>query len=357
MPLPPQSHIFFARCLPRVAALLAVAPGAAYAHGQKAQIGAGPPWTEWPYAPEIILLGFAVAAVYVAGWWKRRGRSGAPSPLRHASFFAGLATILSALLTPLDTLGEHSFAMHQVQHLLLAGVGPLLFMLATPQNLLVAGTPEVCRAALLAPLLRSGTAHGLARMIGSPTASVVLLVSTIYFWHIPSVHNFSVIDSPTHYAMHVTMLLAGFVFFWRVFDPRPAPLGASYGVRITMGWFATSAGMPLGAYLALKSRALYPAYDWTGRPWGLNALQDETLGGLIMWIPGGVVYALVLLIVIRLWSAREERSELLRRRGFAPDSGRSLRSRNRALVLGLSAVVFVVFASVIAIGSLNLIIP
>ena len=265
--------------------------------------------------------------------------------------------MLAALVTPLDTLGEHSFAMHQVQHLLLAEVGPLLFMLATPQNLLVAGTPEAFRGALLAPLMKSATARFLVRIFTGPTAAVLLLVATLYLWHIPSVHNLAVLDAPTHYAMHVTMLLTGLIFFWRVFDPRPAPLGASYGVRLSMGLFATSAGVPLGAYLALKSRPLYMAYESTGRPWGLNALQDETLGGLIMWIPGGVVYALVLLIVIRLWSAREERGELLRRRGLETDSARSPRSGNHAVALGLCAIVFVVFTSVIVLASLNLIIP
>lgn len=356
MPSQLKQQNFFGKWRLSAAALLAMVPAAACAHGPKsARIE--PSWTEWPYAPEIIFLGFLVTAVYFAGWWKRRDRSGAPSPWRHASFFAGLAAMLAALVTPLDTLGEHSFAMHQVQHLLLAGVGPLLFMLATPQNLLVAGTPEAFRGALLAPLMKSATARFLVRIFTGPTAAVLLLVATLYLWHIPSVHNLAVLDAPTHYAMHVTMLLTGLIFFWRVFDPRPAPLGASYGVRLSMGLFATSAGVPLGAYLALKSRPLYMAYESTGRPWGLNALQDETLGGLIMWIPGGVVYALVLLIVIRLWSAREERWELLRRRGLETDSARSPRSGNGAVALGLCAIVFVVFTSVIVLASLNLIIP
>lgn len=356
MPSQMRRHDLLRRRRLSIATLLAAAPAAAYAHSQKGA-QAGPSWTEWPYAPEIILLGCLVALVYAAGWWKRRERSGTPSAWRHASFFAGLAAMLAALVTPLDTLGEHSFAMHQVQHLLLAGVGPLLFTLAAPQQLLVAGTPEALRGALLAPLMASGTVRILAHVFMSSTGSVLLLVATLYFWHIPSMHNLAVLDSPVHYAMHMTMLVTGLIFFWRVFDPRPMPLGASYGVRLAMGLFATSAGVPLGAYLALKSRPLYGAYDWTGRPWGLNALQDETLGGLIMWIPGGIVYALVLLIVIRLWSAREDRSELLRRRGLEPHSERSPQSGNRAVVLGLCAIVFVMFTSVIALASLNRIVP
>ena len=72
---------------------------------------------------------------------------------------------------------------------------------------------------------------------------------------------------------------------------------------------------------------------------------------------GNAVYALVLLIVIRLWSAREERGELLRRRGLETDSARSPRSGNHAVALCPGAVVFVVFTSVIVLASLNLIIP
>lgn len=301
------------------------------------------------------VLAVLVAGIYIRGWSRRRGRPGAPSAARHAGFFAGLLLIVVALATPIDTLGEHSFAMHQVQHLLLAGLGPLLFMVAAPQSLLLAGTPEPVQR-LVGALLESGTARGFSHMFASPTGSVLFFTITLYFWHLPPVHNQAVLDTGTHYAMHVTMLLAGFLFFWRVFDPRPAPVGTTYGVRLAMAWFVTSVGVPLGAYLALKSRPLYSAYDFTGRPWGLSAMQDETLGGLIMWIPGGVVYALALLIVIRLWNAREERTDRWRRRGLPARPEGAAGTGNRSLVLGLTAIVATVFAAVIAVAALNLVV-
>ena len=316
-------------------------------------------WASWPVSLDILLPVLAAAALYIAGVKRRRGRDHGTSGWRHTSFFGGLAALLIALQSPLDALADHSFTMHQVQHLFLGALGPMLLMLAAPQTLLVAGMPEPLRRRLLAPLLASRVVRLVFSFFAHPAIASLLMIAVPVFWHLPKFHNLSVLATSVHYVMHVTMLVAGLFFFWRVLDTRPAPQGASYGVRIVMSWAVIAGNTPLGAYIALKSTALYLAYDATGRLWELDPLHDEQLGGLLVWVPGGIVFAALLLIVIRMWGAREDRVNVLRKRGIELRSSfRSSQSAaNLRMARRLAAIAVAVGAGVIAAGMLQQFMP
>jgi putative membrane protein len=341
--------------LAQVVALLWV-PQIAWAH-----IGGSEstnPWSNWPFELEILAGVSIAAALYLTGWMRRYGRTASISAWRHASFFAGLALLLIALHSPLDALADHSFTMHQVQHLLLGALGPMLLLLAAPQTLLVAGMPGAMRERVLAPLLVNRSVQATFSFLAHPVVATFVLIAALYFWHLPKYHNLAVIDVPVHYAMHVTMLVSALFFFWRVLDPRPAPVGAGYGVRVIMASVAMAGSTPLAAYITYKTTVLYPAYDEKGRVWSLDALLDERFGGLIMWIPGGIVFGVLLLIVIRLWGKREDRLNALGKRGvvskqilFSPNSG------NGRLAWGLAVIPLVVFACVVAVGFLQRVLP
>ncbi len=350
----------WARCqllviLARVAALVCI-PQIAWAHTDGG-VSANP-WSRWPFEPEIIAGVLIAAALYLAGWARRYGRTASISGWRHASFFAGLAVLLVALQSPLDALADHSFMMHQVQHLFLGALGPMLLLLAAPQTLLVAGMPGAMREHVLAPLLVSRSVQAAFAFLAHPVVATFVLTGALYFWHLPKYHNLAVIDVPVHYVMHVTMLVSALFFFWRVLDPRPAPVGAGYGMRVVMASAAIAGSTPLGAYIAFKSSVLYPAYDVKGRLWGLDALLDERFGGLIMWVPGGVVFGVLILIVMRHWGKREDRLDALGRRGLvskpvlsSPNTG------NGRLAWGLAVIPLVIFACVVAVGFLQRVLP
>lgn len=326
-----------------VFALLLGVAATAFGHGEDGHAeGAA---LAWPFAPEILAGTFLFACVYAAGMLRRREAANRASAWRHVSFFAGLAALLAALQSPLDAAAEHSFALHQVQHLFLQSVGPMLLMLAAPQAMLVAGMPQAWRAGALAAVVSNTAVRAIFGLAARPAAATLLLVGSLFFWHIPRYHDLALADDGVHYLMHFTMLASGLLFFWRLFDPRPAPAGAGYGVRLTMTFAAITATTPLGAFLALKSAVLYPGYDAQGRLWPqLGALQDEQLGGLAMWIPGGLILAVAALLVIRLWGARERLSEKRRLRELASNApparaaGVALRAKNRALAFRLLAI-------------------
>jgi putative membrane protein len=319
--------------------------GLAHAHG-----GAAPlPWTAWNITPDILAGILLVAALYGAGLWRPRVRERATPRWRRAAFFSGLAAVFVALQSPLDTLADHSFFMHQLQHLLLQTVAPMLLMLAAPQAIFVAGVPAALRRGVLGPILASRPVRGAFGFLALPWIAALLLVASLYAWHWPPYHDLAVLDDAVHYLMHFTMLAAGLLFFSVIFDPRPAPLGARYGTRINILWAAMTANVLLGASLALKDSALYAAYDQIGRLWEMGALEDERLGALIMWIPGNVVCVPAFFVLLRMWGSQEARIEARRARGI-PSSGVAATATNYRVALWLALAAFLGFAGTLGIG-------
>jgi putative membrane protein len=301
----------------------------------------------WTFTPEILIGLSILAALYAAGLWRLRGRDNAVASSRHASFIAALAAWLIALQSPLDLLAEHSFYMHQVQHLLLQTVAPMLFMLSAPQRLLAAGMPVPVRRAVLAPFIASRAVRGLFGFLAQPWIAALLLVASLYAWHWPPYHDRALLDEAVHYWMHASLLATGLLFYACVFDPRPAPLGARYGVRMNVLWFIMTAGMLLGAALALKDSALYAAYDQVGRLGGLAAITDERLGGLIMWIPGSAACVPAFLVVLRNWSSREARVDERHRRGITVTARATA---NHGVALWLASAALIAFITTLGIG-------
>lgn len=333
-----------------VAYAVTLTPAAAFAHTQHEGGANAASTISWSIPPDIAIGIVIFAVLYAAGLWRHRNRENAASYWKHASFFSGLAALFVALASPLDALADRLFFMHQVQHLLLQSIGPMLLMLAAPQALLIGGMPERLRRGVLAPLMASGAIRGVFGFLTQPWIAAFLLVASLYVWQWPPYHDLSVLDNGVHYFMHITMLAAGLLFYACVFDPRPAPLGSAYATRISILWVAMTANMLLGAGLALKDVALYSAYDQLGRLWGFDALADERLGGLIVWIPGSVACVPAFLVLLHMWSARETQLDVRHQRGIArpmPAAG----TANHRVAYWLAFAAFVAFAGTIGVGA------
>ncbi len=315
---------------------------------------AGPdPWGTWELNPALTAAIFAVAAVYVAGWrGPAAARDGRREGLRHLAFFAGLAALFLALESPIEPISDHLFVIHQVEHMLLRTAAPMLLMLAAPQAALIRGLPGGVRRRVLAPALASRTVRALG-VLGQPAVATILFVATTYFWMIPRFHDIAILNERVHWLWHLSLLVSGLIFFWRILDPRPAPLGASLGVRLFMFWFASMGNILLGSYLSFKGVVLYHAYDQVGRLWGLAPGTDEHYGGLTMWIPGSMMFAATAMLMIYRWAQQEDRSLARRMAAGGQVSGAEFRVRrqaaNRKMAAGLVA--FVATVAVITFSS------
>ncbi len=331
-------------------------PAMAHAHAAAAG-GADVAWNIWALTPDIVVPTVLVVAVYAAGMVRRATASGSRA-WRHAAFLSGVAAVFLSLESPLDGLADHLFSVHQIQHLLLRMIGPMLIALAAPQATLISGLPPAVRRATLAPLLGSRGMRAVFAPLVHPVAITVLFIAALGVWELPRFHNAAILDDNIHYVMHITMLVAGLVFWWRIFDVRPAPMSTPYGTRLMMLWVVTLSNIALGAYTTLKTTLLYPAYDIVGRPFDVPPLVDESVGGFIIWVPGSMMCLVAIIIVVNLWGRHETRMEAVREslagtgRGPAyPTTGAQLvagaRLRNRTLALGFGAFAFAVFAAAI----------
>ncbi|MGH6967511.1 MAG: cytochrome c oxidase assembly protein [Stellaceae bacterium] len=309
-------------------------------------------WTDWPLTPGITLSLLTVVWLYIAG--RRETAAPAldrPGVLHHLAFFGGVAAIFIALQSPIEPLSDHLFVAHQVEHMLLRTGGPMLLMLAAPQAALMRGLPSWIRRRVMAPLLGNPVLRAL-RVLGHPAVATVLFVGTTYFWMIPRYHDLAILDEPIHYLWHTTLLISGLIFFWRLLDLRPCPLGASLGTRLCMFWFASIGNIVLGSYLSFKHGVLYHAYDVMGRFW-LSPVTDERFGGLTMWIPGSMMFAATSLLMIYRWARQEERATArLHETGMivptVAEFVASRRAANRKMAIGLVA-----FAATVLIISLS----
>jgi putative membrane protein len=324
------------------AAVLLCAPAAALAHGDEIRPGE-PIMSMWQFEPEIVFGLLAAAAIYIAGV-----RRGAPGKWwRHALFFGGLAALALALLSPIEPLADHVFVIHQIEHMLLRSIGPMLILLSQPQAALMRGMPDWLRRGLVGPLVGSPGVRRTFSFLSQPVVATILFIGVSWFWMIPKWHDIAILDEPIHYTWHVTLLVTGLFFFSTIFDPRAAPAGPRLGARLMMFWCAAMGNIILGAFLTSKAVPLYHAYDVMGRMFGLDAVTDEQIGGLTMWIPGCMMFALSAILIIHRWGVDEERAADRRRRmgtteAHAAMQAANLTRSNRAVAVGLGSFVALV---------------
>lgn len=286
-------------------AAAALAPVVARAHGGE-DLSAHDVWSAWNLTLVISGPILLVLAIYVRGAVRRRSVSQPVSATRHVLFLGGMLALFLALQSPIDPMGERLFLAHQIQHILLRMIGPMLIVLSRPQGVLIAGLPDRARRGLAAPLMRSGTLSATFDLLTRPAVAFILFVLSLYFWQIPSVHNAALLNPVIHWAMHLTMLAAGFLFFAMVFGRRDVPSAPPHILRVLLLFATIVANILLGAITVFKTAVLYTAYDIEGRLFNIAPLSDETAGGFILWVPACMMTIIAIIIVVYDWNRTEE---------------------------------------------------
>ncbi len=259
-------------------------------------------WIAWTLDPSAIVL-VVLGVLYGLGVRRLRDRNRAWSAWRSSAFYAGIATLALALLSPLHALGEALFSAHMVQHLLLILVAAPLLVLGAPMRPLLASAPTSLRRAYAA-VHRLTPWRALRRASWNVIVVWGLHALAMWSWHLPTLYQAGLESPVWHAAEHTSFLVTG-VLFWRLAVPagrrrRPHATGAS--IALVFGTGLQSA--VLGAVLAFASRPLYAYHLHGTRAWDVDALTDQRLAGLIMWVPAGAVYLATMAIVFLTWMRR-----------------------------------------------------
>ncbi len=317
-------------------------------------------WNRWSFEPAVLLPVLLVCLLYGLGAWRRQAPLTTAQLWRHASFAAGMAGLWLTFASPLDGMAVHLYLMQQVQDAVLLILVPILLVVATPWATLNAGLPVLLRPDALPAFIRV-----IFAVFRSATVATALFIAAVFVWQYPPYHDAAILDAPLRAAMHASMLAAALLFWSRIFDPAPAPIGLSYPRRVMMLWIVTLSHVGLGAYLTLKMTILYPAYDITGRLFGISPLTDEATGGFIIWVPIALLCLAAAIMVIHMWGLYEERVWNERPAWSAsnsdallyPTTGEALielaRPKNRKLAVGVVGFVFAIYAMTIFAGVLN----
>lgn len=291
-------------------ALCAVASAAALAHAPDAPLVASVRdllhlrTSFEPWGLGLLLLSGAMYALGLSRLWRSAGRGRGIRVGQAAAFFGGWLTLAVALLSPLDPLGADLFSAHMLQHELMMVVAAPLLCLAQP---LVAWTWALPRRARRA--LGRGTRHpawaGPWGVITAPLAAWSLHAVVLWGWHLPELFDRALRSEGLHVLQHLSFLFSALLFWWSALRRGRAGQrgGALLSVFTTM--LHTAA---LGALLTLSASPWYPVYLDRTSALGIDPLQDQQLGGLVMWVPAGLAYLVAgLALVMRLLVAQPRR--------------------------------------------------
>lgn len=330
----------YLRWLPAV--LLALLSTPVLAHGGHVHEDVNP-WTLWQLSPEI-LLGLVIAGLI---YWRGSRHGLVDERWRIAAFFGGLVALFVALISPVERLADHIFAVHQVEHMLLRTVAPMLIFLSRPQAAMVRGLANGVSKFFAG----TGWLRALVDFLRHPVVATLLFLFASYFWMLPHFHDMAILDEPIHYMWHISLLATGLIFFSVIFDRRTAPQGPGLGARLGMFVFAALGNIVLGAFLTFKTVPLYDAYLALGHMWHVSMLTDEQTGGIIMWIPGTMMFAVSAILVIHRWGSEEDRV-VARRLRTGRDMAVASSGANRTLALGLAGFALLMLAIVFSVVSL-----
>jgi putative membrane protein len=247
-------------------------------------------WTTGELHPEVLVLVVLVAGAYLRAWRRHRGAIPAGPTARLG---VGLAALVIATNGPLHDLAEHYlFSAHMVQHLLLTLVTPPLVLAAMPAFMLDALVDRPVVRPVLCVLTRPVPALGLHGAI-------------LAFWHVPSAYDAALASSAWHTVQHATLLGSALLAWWPVMAASRVLPALPYGAQIL---YLFAFGFPMTAVAALITNAeslLYHSYELAPRVVALDPLADQRLGGLIMWVPAGLIPVVAFTVVFFRWAAAE----------------------------------------------------
>lgn len=251
------------------------------------------PWTRWQLPPEVALGLSAILVTYLALIGPLRSVIAKPEPVegyRVAAFVTGILTLFLALTGPLgDLAGTFLFSAHMVQHLMLTVIAPPLILFGTP-------------GWLIRPLVLGAPLAPFARFITRPTIAFAVFSVILTAWHLPVLYNLSLADRAVHIAMHLMFIASAVVGWWPLMSPLPELPRLSLPMQML---YVTLLGIPMvvvAAFVTLADAVLYPHYAAAPRLWGISPLQDQKIGGVIMWVPGHSVFLVALTIVFFRWA-------------------------------------------------------
>jgi putative membrane protein len=250
-------------------------------------------WWRWSIHPSTVIGIAALGALYV--WAARRARRG-PSTAQKIYFCSALLLMFASLNGPLHDLSDdYLFSAHMVQHLLLTLALPPLVLAGVPGWMI----RQPLASRFIAPVARFFTR--------APIAFVTFNI-VIAAWHLPPLYNAAMAHHSIHILEHLMFMVSAVLMWWPLMSQLPELPRLAYPGQMLYAFLMSIPMSIIAVYIAMSDHVLYPAYAAAPRVLPLSPLEDQLLGALIMWIPGGIIFYIIMTVVFFKWNARGEDS-------------------------------------------------
>jgi putative membrane protein len=253
-------------------------------------------WTRWSFYPDFLIGWFLLGIAYAlaVGPLRKHFPGSEPVPTRKILWFAaGMLVMLLALQGPLHDLSDYYlFSAHMVQHLLIMLVMPPLLLMGIP-------------GWMVRPIVRVRPLYAAAWFLTFPLVAFFLNNGIFLIWHFPAPYDLMMRNHDVHVLMHLMIMFSGMLMWWPVLSPLPE-LPRIAGPLQMIYLFVLGIPMMIAAAMITFSREeLYTFYVEAPRVFNISPLEDQQLGGAIMWVPGALVIWLAITLVYFHWSRRD----------------------------------------------------
>lgn len=257
--------------------------------------------TRWNWEPSILIGTAIIIVLYLYAIGPLRKRYYPTEQVKAGkiiAFLLGMLLMFLALVSPLDELGDtYLFSAHMIQHLFLTIISPPLLLLGIPEW-------------LAKPLLHNRAIFWLARIVTLPAVAFIIYNANFWLWHAPPLYSTTLENEGIHILEHLTFIGFGVVYWWPVFSPIKEGLPRlSSGGQILYLFLSGMPAVALGAGLTFLPPQ-YAPYLAVPRVWGISAATDQQLGGLIMWIPGNILFIVIASILFIRWMQEQEAKQI-----------------------------------------------
>jgi putative membrane protein len=250
----------------------------------------------WSLHPSVLIGTGLLGALYFYGIGPLRRRYGwgpPASPAQILSFCTALAVLLVSLNGPVHELSDYYlFSIHMVQHLVLTLVFPPLLLYGIP-------------GWLIRPIALRPGVYPLARTLSRPWVAALLFSASILVWHLQPLYDLMMRSHEVHIGTHLMFMVTATIMWWPVMSSVPELRRLSPLAGILYLFLICLPMQVVGAFITFADGVLYPWYAAASRTWGLSPLDDQRLGGLLMWIPGNLwIFGAIAILFFR-WSKED----------------------------------------------------
>ena len=263
-------------------------------------------FSSWDLNPWVLIPTIFIALLYARGWRQLHRRAPHHFGLSQLmAFYAGLITILCALISPLDAFAGWLLTVHMVQHLLLMMVAPPLILYGAPYLPILSGLPHDLLKDGVGPFLGSRVLRKVGCFVAHPIFCWSAFIFTSVAWHAPLMYELALRSPTWHQLEHVCFLTTALLFWLPIIQPWPWVTRVPRWAIIPYLFLADFQNTALSAFLMFYERVLYPTYQTVPRITSMTPLEDQAAAGAIMWVAGSIFFLIpVGLITIEVLSTR-----------------------------------------------------